>query len=217
MVYRPDQGWTGQDSFTYRASDGGTAPFGGQSNSATVTLTIVAEITQAYQVAAKADDAHGKKFATLQKLNEPALSVGLSRAAMRFCHIDVPPGAEIVKATLKVCANANGLGGQINAVVTAEAADNVTAYGSSHRLCDVASSAASQVWAWDTTWSADTWYESPDLRAVIQEIVDRPGWSAGNALAIICVGDYSAGSDRQFWSYDGDPDRAAQLEIKYLP
>ncbi len=217
VIYRPDQDWTGQDRFTYRADDGGTAPFGGQSNLATVTLTVVAEITKAYQVSARADDAHGKKFATLQRLNEPALSVGLNRAAMRFCNVEVPQGAEIVNATLKICAYSGGLGGQVNAVVTAEAADNVSEFSSSHRLANVMNSDASAVWTWDSAWSADTWYDSPDLGAVIQEIVNRPGWSAGNALAILCVGDHSAGSDRQFWSYDGDPARAPQLEITYLP
>ena len=36
VVYRPEAGWVGQDSFTFLADDGGTAPFAGKSNTATV-------------------------------------------------------------------------------------------------------------------------------------------------------------------------------------
>jgi hypothetical protein len=39
IVYRPGAGFVGQDSFTYYADDGGTAPTGGVSNIATVTIT----------------------------------------------------------------------------------------------------------------------------------------------------------------------------------
>ena len=217
VVYRPDQDWTGQDSFTYRAGDGGTQPFGGSSNTAEVALTIVARTTLTYQVVAAADDAHGKKMSTLQRVNETALAVGSNRAGMRFCNVNVPQGAEIVAATLRICAHSSGRDARIDVVIVAEAADNVSEFSNSHRLYNATATEASVVWEWTTTWTADTWYESPDISGVIQEIVDRPGWSADNAIAIICAGDSGTSSDRQFWSYDGNPSQAAQLEISYLP
>ena len=78
---------------------------------------------------------------------------------------------------------------------------------------------ASQAWDWkgSTPWSANTWYESPDIRAVIQEVIDRPGWSEDNALVIIYPASSYAGMDRKFWSHNGDPDNAAKSTITYQP
>lgn len=217
VIYRPNAGYIGADSFTFRASDGGTPPYGGKSNIATVRITIQSEVTLTCQVAAAADDAHMSKWGTYQKLDDPALSVGQYLAGMRFAGVQIPQGARIQRATLKICAHAGGVGGQITAAIRAEDADDVDAFGSNHRPNDVATTDASQLWDWGAAWSADTWYDSPDISHVIQEVVDRAGFAAGNAIAIICTAETSSGSDRKFWSYDGDPDRAARLEITYQP
>jgi len=41
---------------------------------------------------------------------------------------------------------------------------------------------------WDFTpfdiWVQDALYNSPELNSVIQEIIDRPGWSENNALVL---------------------------------
>jgi len=43
VVYTPDTSFTGSDSFKFKANDGGTAPYGGDSNLATVTVNISTE------------------------------------------------------------------------------------------------------------------------------------------------------------------------------
>jgi len=97
-------------------------------------------------------------------------------------------------------------------------ADDAGEFNSSHRINGVTTMDASHVWNWaGTTWAQETWYESPDMRTVIQEVIDRPGWSPDNALVVILLADSYAGSDRKFWSYDGDPDSAAKLTITYQP
>jgi len=217
VLYRPDPDWMGADSFTYSVDDGGTAPLGGRSNVATVEITVVQDITLTYQVAAPLDDAHAKRWSTYQKLNETALVVGQHRAGLRFGNVDIPQDARIVKANLKICSYTRDLTGQVDAVVYAEAADDVDEFSNSHRLSDVTRTNASQAWDWTTTWSSDTWQGSPDIAHVIQEVVDRPGWSANNAIVILCIAGNSTSCDRSFWSYDGDPDKAAQLEITYVP
>lgn len=61
---------------------------------------------------------------------------------------------------------------------------------------------------WPKTWTfAWQWIETPNFANVVQEIVNRPGWTAGNALGIRvnipsgtgtnwCSVDYAAGSER---------------------
>ena len=70
-------------------------------------------------------------------------------------------------------------------------------------------------------WSPDDWTSSqaagadqrtPELTTLVQEIVDRPGWSSGNALVLVITGS----GTRTARSYDGTPSRAAVLEVEYL-
>jgi hypothetical protein len=49
------------------------------------------------------------------------------------------------------------------------------------------------------------------MASVIQEIVNRPGWSSGNALMVIITGS----GERVAESYDGDPDGAPLLHVVY--
>jgi PKD repeat protein len=52
---------------------------------------------------------------------------------------------------------------------------------------------------------------TPDLAAVIQEIVNRSGWASGNALAIIVTGT----GHRTAWSYNGNASLAPLLHVEY--
>jgi hypothetical protein len=62
----------------------------------------------------------------------------------------------------------------------------------------------------------NTWYESPDVAQVLQQVVDRPNWAAGNTIVVLCASS-SYEEDRRFWAYDGAPDKAARLKITYQP
>jgi subtilisin family serine protease len=215
VVYRPDAGWVGPDSFTFYADDGGTAPFGGKSNTATVRIVVQQEVTVEYQVSAGADDVHGTKYGSYQELNSNVLIIGDYIAAMRFAGIEVPQGATIKGATLSICSYTFGLTGRLTAKLQAEADDDPADFAV-RRVSSVKGTTASRAWDWDAPWTPNTWYESPDIAQVLQEVIARPGWSAGNALVILYTSsDYE--EDRRFWSYDGAPDKAARLKITYEP
>ena len=53
--------------------------------------------------------------------------------------------------------------------------------------------------------------ESPDISAIIQEIINREGWSPGNSLSIIITGS----GKRTVESYEGDSQKAPLLTISY--
>jgi len=52
---------------------------------------------------------------------------------------------------------------------------------------------------------------SPDISSVVQEIVDRSGWSSGNSMTFIINGS----GKRVVESYDGDSDKAPLLMVEY--
>lgn len=70
-----------------------------------------------------------------------------------------------------------------------------------------------------TTWSesnmlsAAGWVTSPDISAVIKEIVDQSTWASGNALTILL--DPDASSDLEFNTYDFDTTLGAKLTITW--
>jgi len=57
------------------------------------------------------------------------------------------------------------------------------------------------------------WYDI-DVTSVVQEIVNRPGWVAGNSICLVLV-DSGAGGDVRFDSYDDTPANAPKLQVVY--
>ncbi|MEN6575875.1 MAG: S8 family serine peptidase [Phycisphaerales bacterium] len=218
VVYRPNQDWIGDDSFTFYAHDGGTAPLGGKSNTATVNITIVREITVEYQVSDGKDDAYGIKWGGQQSVDTSSLLIGQYAAGLRFRNIQIPQGSLIKSATLKICSHSTGMTGDLNGAIYAQDADNAADF-STQKISQLVKTDAFEPWVWgsDAPWTANTWYESPELADVVQEVVDRPGWSSDNAMVLIFWTTSYGGSDRKIWAYDGNPDSAARLLITYQP
>lgn len=62
-----------------------------------------------------------------------------------------------------------------------------------------------------------TWYESPDISAVIQELVDRDGWVSGNDINMFLHNaDDSAGDwNARWYAHDSGSGYEPKLEITY--
>jgi hypothetical protein len=74
---------------------------------------------------------------------------------------------------------------------------------------------ASVNWDYYEPWAENTWYESPDIADVIQEVVDRAGWSPNNSLTILYSNRDIKGGYRNFFSYDLGRNHAPKLKITY--
>lgn len=48
VIYTPDQGYSGSDTFSFKADDGGTPPGGGPSNDANVSISIIEYFTELF-------------------------------------------------------------------------------------------------------------------------------------------------------------------------
>jgi hypothetical protein len=139
---------------------------------------------------------------------------------MRFNGITIPAGSTINRASLKICAHPYGLRAVLDGSIKGEAIDDAATFGANSRaIAKLTATTASTAWKWaeDQPWSANEWYESPDISAIVQEIVNRPGWGFNNSVVILYVSDQDTSDDRMFWSFDGDPAKAAKLAITYQP
>jgi len=75
----------------------------------------------------------------------------------------------------------------------------------------------SAFWQGTERWSG-SWYDSPDIRWVIKEVVTRAGWSINNAIGFILYCERVLDGDRSFfssWEKDPDGTHAAYLIITY--
>ncbi len=102
-------------------------------------------------------------------------------------------------------------------MIEAEAADDAAPFRSTaFDITDRPTTPTAVTWdppEWLIVGAAGPEQQTPDLAPLLQQVVNRPGWSAGNALALLITG---TGNARTAESYDGDPSAAPLLEIVYL-
>ncbi|MBN1671632.1 MAG: fibronectin type III domain-containing protein [Kiritimatiellae bacterium] len=130
---------------------------------------------------------------------------------LRFGDVPVPQGALIQAAYLQFTADESH-SEPTELTLHGEAADESITF-SYATVSARARTTASVNWN-PSPWavgSAGAAQRTPNLAAVIQEVVSRPGWQNGNTLALIVTGT----GTRVAVSYDKDPAQAALLSITY--
>ena len=130
---------------------------------------------------------------TLREVDEDFGLFTYTKAFFRFQNINISQGATIQSAYLKVVYS-TGTGTAALKIVGTDA-DNVAAPS---QVSDGATSLhTSAVVSWSNPSTHSTNYQtSPDIKTVVQEIVDRGSWASGNAIMIQTYYD-SGGSTKQ--------------------
>ncbi len=168
------------------------------------------------RVAQSSDDAIERSDDGSVDLDSPTLELigdaGTHTAGLRFQGITIPQGEKVLRAYVEFTA-ADTDGKTTQLTFHGQAVDNAATFGSAdHDISTRTMTSAAVQWQGVPGWTqVHATYRSPDLSPIIQEVVDRVGWSAGNALALIITGS----GKREAVSYDGDPDLAPKLHIEY--
>ena len=133
----------------------------------------------------------------------------------RFTNITVPKGSVINAAKLTFVAQTSVSVATCKVKIFCNAADNATAPTSNTTHNGKVRSTAFVSWTVPGQTSGSS-YDTPDIKSVVQEIIDRAGWNSGNALMVLIDDDgSSSGAYRLERSYDGFPATAALLTIDY--
>ena len=131
----------------------------------------------------------------------------------RFAEVPVEPGARIISAWLSLRYKYHS-GLPVNLHLYGEAADASLPFTDTYTLVHERSrTAASVAWPISTAPASGTWFDSPDITQLVQEIVNRPGWALYNPLSILVASDASSAQYVDVWAYDWSADLAAKLEI----
>lgn len=134
-------------------------------------------------------------------------------AAVRFDKLPVEAGEMIITAEVQFT-SVDDQKDATTITVWAEAADH--AEGFSTGLWDIGSRPRT---ALQTTWSPGTWstgergpaQRTPNLAALMQEVIDRPGWAAGQAVAFYLEGT----AERNARTLDHSTEAAPVLHLTY--
>lgn len=125
----------------------------------------------------------------------------------RFPSIDIDPGATVTSANIRFMSDGNysvpSEYSNVFARVYAVAEDNPDAPLDKNELLAYTWTANYALWTIGTT-IIDEYYTTTDLTAVVQEIVNRPGWANGNAIQFLinAPGTLGEGNVRDFKTFD---------------
>ncbi len=132
---------------------------------------------------------------------------------LRFRGLKIPQGATVQSASLQFEIDETPSSQNITLNIYGQAHDDAPPFTvSSGDISGRTKTSASVTWAITVTPGVNQKLDSPDITAIIQEIVNRPGWASGNDLVII-IERQSGGGKRVVESYDGEPSAAAKLTI----
>jgi hypothetical protein len=132
---------------------------------------------------------------------------------MRWIGVGIPRGASITSAWIQFTAKSSG-STPTHLELFGLATDNAPAFTTT--TADLSGRALTTA---DADWIPPAWVagaagadqRSPDLSAVIQAIVNRPGWNSGNALGIAVIGT----GKRTAWAWDGDQAAVPLLHVEF--
>jgi uncharacterized protein YjiK len=170
------------------------------------------------QVSVGADDAEEKTDNSVlpgnADLDLMAGDEGNLIVGTRFRNVAIPQGATITNAYLQFTADEIH-NGATTLTVMGQAADNPAVFqNATANISSRPTTTASASWTvapWLNVGDALTAQRSPNLAAVVQEIVNRSGWASGNSLVLLLTGS----GTRVAESYNGLSTSAPILHVEW--
>jgi hypothetical protein len=181
------------------------------------------------QVGAGSDDANENGDGTMVDTNDEVkiyahpdnTDPNYRYGGFRWTNVTIPQGATITAAYISLYTTAQN---DMKVDIHFQDADNPVAFTSTDY--DISNTSNRPRTSASTAWLADNltspgWSNSPSLVDVVQEVVDRDGWSSGNAMVALFVPSTSYTDTYRGCAYESTspapdgPTYAAKLHIEY--
>ena len=174
--------------------------------------------TQNISVAASSDDAKERTDTSSGTMNlTSSLPFGNAGSTyivgVRFTGVNIPAGAVITAATIQFTAHAAGSVATSLTVRGQKSTNAATFTTTGHDITNRVATTASVGWT-VPTWTNDergTPEKTPDLKTIVQEIVNQTGWVAGRPIVFTLAGT----GDRAAKAFDSGAANAATLHVEW--
>ena len=137
------------------------------------------------------------------------------RLFIRFTSVTISKQSTINSAIVSLYALVDLTGTTCNANLYLNNSDNAVA-PTSYATAEALSLTSAVSWNAVAAWVKDTWYNSPSLVTPLQTVINRSGWSSGNAIMPVFKDNVSsADARRTAYSYDSSPSYAPKLTVTW--
>lgn len=122
----------------------------------------------------------------IMSLANGTINLGQMRyVGVRFVNVTIPQGANLIDAYVQFRAGDSNTE-YTDLAILGEYTDNAAGFGTSaNDISSRTQTTASVMWNYVRNWTANQSYQTPSIISIIQEIVDRPSWSSGNAITLL--------------------------------
>ncbi|NJM94020.1 MAG: T9SS type A sorting domain-containing protein [Cytophagales bacterium] len=151
---------------------------------------------------------------------------------LRFQNVSIPKGATIDSAFIEVYSHEAKTADDVAEItIWGVNEDNTVTFDEENLITARPATSAEVAWTVNEAWGLWTKHRTPDLKAIVQEIVNRSGWNYENAMAFVLEGKDQGASEvenaREFESFEniadpedgGDganhPERVPRLKVYY--
>ena len=140
------------------------------------------------------------------------LGINDEDAALRFTNVTINQGTKIASAYITFTRVIDNTTSMTFKIVADEAADDAPAWSQASRPSSMNETEATA--AWTTSWGSSGTEDTSDFASVIQEIIDRAGWTSGYDIRIAVKNNGTTGdSDGCFRDSLGDSNNSPLLTI----
>ncbi|MEJ1354755.1 MAG: PilC/PilY family type IV pilus protein [Candidatus Sedimenticola sp. (ex Thyasira tokunagai)] len=176
------------------------------------TLPVTRRISHNNDDAIEVDGAFNRGSASLMMAENNMIG-------LRFLDVDIPDSATIDSASIEFTVdNTTGLSEPLAVKIYGVAHKKPANFrnANNRRVSDRPKTTEATATGWDvpTDLSVGDTFSTPDIKDAIAEITTVPNWASGNAMMFIIDGQSGDGS-RSVTAYNGNHDKAAQLQINF--
>jgi type IV pilus assembly protein PilY1 len=164
------------------------------------------------------------RAAKLNILLGKAIKPASQKVGLRFQNVRIPSGATVKSASISFTSGVKNSSTTAKFTIQGESAGDSLAFQSQPlNISNRTKTSASVTWSSSSSgtgkmvaWDDGNVYNTPDLKTIVQEIVNRSDWCGGNNMSFIFSDATSAKTSlKNFLSYDQDPSVAPTLHVEF--
>jgi len=141
---------------------------------------------------------------------------GSNDTGLRFLRVPIPNNVKITKAVLRVKSAVNSTK-RPTLIIKGIKQPSALSYDSTNRPSTKPKTTNTVAWNITQDWVINTWYESPDVKAIIQEIIDQTEFT-NKAIGIVIEDNASPVNQYEnIWDFNSGATNTAQLVLTLEP